>query len=192
MFPLDRAARLRAIRGAVEAGLTGRIFINFNPTSVYDPAFCLRTTVAAIDRAGIEPGRVVFEIVESDESHPDLPRITRYYRDAGFGVALDDLGAGFGSLNLLTELKPDFVKLDMQLTRGVDLDPYKGAILLKPIEMAHKLGIETVAEGIETEAEYTWVRDHGVDYVQGYLIARPAYPPPSPRRVGAAGLAVFA
>ncbi len=180
IFPLDRAARLRAIRAAVEARLPGLIFINFNPTSVYDPAFCLRTTVAAIDDAGIAPGRIVFEVVESDEPHPDLPRIVRYYRDAGFRVALDDLGAGFGSLNLLTELRPDFVKLDMRLVRDVDRDPYKAGILAKLLEMARDLGVGTIAEGIETEAESAWVHDHGVDYLQGYLIARPAFPPTAP------------
>lgn len=187
MFPLDRAARLRAIRGAVESGVSGRLFINFNPTSIYDPAFCLRTTVAAIEAAGIDPSDVVFEVVESDEAHPDLDRISRFYRRAGFRIALDDLGAGFGSLNLLSALRPDFIKLDMQLIRGVDRDPYKADVVSQILEMARKLGVGTVAEGVETEAEFAFVRDHGADFVQGYLIARPACPPTSPRMVRARG-----
>jgi EAL domain-containing protein (putative c-di-GMP-specific phosphodiesterase class I) len=185
MFPLDRAARLRAIRGAVEAGVSGRLFINFNPTSIYDPAFCLRTTIAAIARAGIDPADVVFEVVESDEVHPDLKRITRFYRDAGFRVALDDLGAGFAGLNLLSPLRPDFIKLDMGLIRDVDRDPYKAGVVAQLLVMARRLGIGTVAEGIETESELAFVREHGVDYVQGFLIARPACPPAAPRAIGA-------
>ena len=187
MFPLDRAARLRAIRGAVEAGVSGRLFINFNPSSVYDPAFCLRTTVAAVARAGLDPADVVFEVVESDEAHPDLKRITRYYRDAGFRVALDDLGAGFAGLNMLSTLRPDFIKLDMALIREVDRDPHRAGVVAQLLEMARRLGVGTVAEGVETASELAFVRDHGVDYVQGFLIARPACPPSAPKSIGARG-----
>ena len=186
LFPLDRAARLSAIRCAASHGLDvgeTRLFINFNPTSIYDPNFCLRTTVAAISETAFRPDRVVFEVVESDhvDDFDHLARIADFYREAGFKIALDDLGAGYGSLNLLTRLKPDFVKLDMHLIRGVDRDRYKAGLVRKLLEMARDLEIESVAEGIETEAEWSWVRDHGVDYVQGYLFARPACPPPPSR-----------
>ena len=105
----------------------------------------------------------------------------RSYRDAGFKVALDDLGSGFSSLNLLTMLCPDFIKLDMGLIRDVDSHPVKATIALKLLEAARELGIATIAEGVETLAEWAWVRDHGADYVQGYLFARPGSPPPAPR-----------
>ena len=158
LFPLDRAARLSAIRSAVSHGLddgNSRLFINFNPTSVYDPVFCLRTTVSAIAETGLKRDRIVFEVVESDqiEDIGNLTKITDYYRNAGFKVALDDLGSGYGSLNLLCGLKPDFVKLDMQLMRGIDQDFYKAQIVGKLLEMAQRLGVMTVAEGIETEGE---------------------------------------
>ncbi len=181
LFQLDRAARLAAIREAMTHGIRDRLFINFNPSSVYDPAYCLRSTVSAIEAAGIEPGQVVFEIVESDRFDADLVGIVASYRRSGFRVALDDLGAGYGSLNLLSTLKPDIVKLDMKLTRDVDRDDYKAEVTSTLLEMARKLGITTVAEGIETPEELRWVRDHGVDLVQGFLIARPASPPPRPR-----------
>ena len=88
-------------------------------------------------------------------------------------MALDDLGAGYGSLNLLHQLQPDVIKLDRELIRGVDRDPYKAVIAEKLLELAQKLGITTLAEGIETAGELQWVRDHGVDLVQGFFIARP-------------------
>ncbi len=183
MFQLDRAARLTAIRTAVSLNLETMLFINFNPTSIYDPAFCLQSTIAAIRESSIRPAQIVFEVVESEEiADPGhLRRIIDFYREAGFRVALDDLGAGFGSLNLLADLKPDFVKLDMQLIRGVDADPYKAAIVSKLLEMAQSLKIASIAEGIETEGEWDWVRRHGADYVQGYLFARPANPPHPPK-----------
>jgi EAL domain-containing protein (putative c-di-GMP-specific phosphodiesterase class I) len=186
MFSLDREARLTAIRCGVAEGLDAgdtRLFINFNPTSIYDPVYCLRSTVAAIAKSAFRPGRIVFEVVESDqiEDIGHLIRIVEYYRDAGFGIALDDLGSGYGSLNLLSRLKPDFVKLDMQLIHEVDRSPYKASIVRKLLEMARELGVETIAEGIETEAEWSWVREHGAEYSQGFLFARPESPPPRPR-----------
>jgi EAL domain-containing protein (putative c-di-GMP-specific phosphodiesterase class I) len=100
----------------------------------------------------------------------------RFYRDAGFRVALDDVGAGYSSLNLLHQLRPDFVKLDMDLIRGVDGDPYKALIAGKIIEIATALGIETIAEGIETPGELEWAQTNGATYAQGFGIARPGVP----------------
>ena len=180
LFQLDREARLTAIREAVAHEIHENLFINFNPSSIYDPTYCLRSTISAIDEAGIEPGRVVFEVVESDHVEVDLLGIMTSYREAGFLVALDDLGAGYGSLNLLSDLRPDIVKLDMRLVRDVDRDRYKAGITSKLLEMALRLDIKTVAEGIETPGEFEWFRDHGADYAQGYYIARPGSPPPRP------------
>ena len=180
LFQLDRAARLTAIRESVAHRVREKLFINFNPSSIYDPAFCLKSTISAIEAAGIEPSRVVFEVVESDQIDVDLLGIIKSYRRAGFQVALDDLGAGYGSLNLLSSLQPNFVKLDMRLVRDVVSDHYKAGITSKILEMAQKLGIKTIAEGIETEAELGWFRDHGADFVQGFHIARPSCPPPRP------------
>ncbi|MGP0066319.1 MAG: EAL domain-containing protein [Isosphaeraceae bacterium] len=197
LFNLDRAARLTAIKKAAEHGLDAsgtRLFINFNPTSIYDPVYCLRSTVAAINATAFDPQRIVFEVVESDqiEDLGHLARIADYYRGSGFKIALDDLGSGYGSLNLLGALRPDFVKLDMQLVRGVDRDPFKAGIVRKLLEMARDLGIGTVAEGIETEEEWAWVREHGADYVQGYLFASPNNPPPRPTVPASIGASVLA
>ncbi len=183
LFGLDRLARLTAIREAVRHAVAGRLFVNFNPSSIYTPSACLRTTFRAVEAAGLDPARIVFEVVESDEVRDTdhLLGILREYRAAGFAVALDDVGAGYSSLNLLAKLRPDFVKLDMGLTRGVDADPYKARVVGKLLEMARDLDIRTVAEGVETVGEWEWVRDHGADLVQGYLFARPACPPAAPK-----------
>ncbi|WP_426750628.1 EAL domain-containing protein [Myxococcus sp. Y35] len=179
LFQLDLAARTTAVREAVKHGLDAHLFINFTPTAIYDANSCLRSTVEAIHAAGIPPERVVFEIIETDQTADaeHLRAIVDFYRRTGFQVALDDLGAGFSSLNLIHRLRPDIIKLDMELVRDVHLDPYKGSIVEKLLEIARTLGIRTVAEGIETHEELRWVRAHGVDFVQGYLISRPQSPP---------------
>jgi EAL domain-containing protein (putative c-di-GMP-specific phosphodiesterase class I) len=176
---LDRAARLSAIAAAHQHNVHARLFINFMPTAVYDPVACLRSTVDAIDAAGIRHDRIVFEVVES--SHPQelehLKSVLRFYREAGFSVALDDLGSGFSSLNLLHQLRPDLLKLDLELVRNVHLDSYKASITEKILEIAQKLNIETVAEGIESPEELDWLRERGATYAQGYLIGKPAVSP---------------
>jgi diguanylate cyclase (GGDEF)-like protein len=176
---LDRMARLSAIRQFSQNQLTGQIFINFSPTALYDPVSCLRSTVEAIDQAGLSHHQVTFEVVESanpqDLAH--LKTVLRYYRDSGFQIALDDLGSGYSGLNLLHQLRPDFIKLDMELIRGVHQNPYKASITGKILEIADKLNIQTVAEGIECAEELDWLRQHGATYAQGYLIAKPSAVP---------------
>ncbi|MDX2211748.1 MAG: EAL domain-containing protein [Oculatellaceae cyanobacterium bins.114] len=176
---LDLAARRSAIRGADHYNLKAHLFINFMPVAIYDPISCLKTTVQAIDNAKIPHHQVVFEVVESN--HPQdldhLMLILKYYREAGFLVALDDFGAGCSSLNLLHQLRPDFIKLDMELIRRVHQDAYKALITEKILEIAQQLNIKTVAEGIESFEELSWVCDRGVDFVQGRLIAKPCNPP---------------
>ncbi|WP_197064727.1 EAL domain-containing protein [Leptolyngbya sp. KIOST-1] len=185
---LDRAARLSTIAQAHQHHIRERIFINFTPTALYDPVSCLRSTVEAIDRAGISHSQVVFEVVESDnfQDLEHLKTVLNYYREAGFAVALDDLGSGYSGLNLLHQLRPDFIKLDMELIRDVHLDIYKASITEKLLEIAQKLNIQTVAEGIECVEELHWLQQRGADFAQGYLIAKPsAVPTRTPPRFAA-------
>lgn len=179
VFKLDTLARSHAIRAAHSHGLQDLIFINFSPTSVYDPTTCLRMTVRAIDEAGFPHNNIVFEVAESEQP-PDLGhliKILKFYQDAGFRIALDDFGSGYSNLNLIHQLEPDFIKLDMYLIRDVHTDIHKAMITEKILEIAQRLEIETIAEGVESVEELNWVRERGATYVQGYLIAKPSHPP---------------
>jgi EAL domain-containing protein (putative c-di-GMP-specific phosphodiesterase class I) len=178
LVQLDLAARKSAIERMVLDDIPEILFVNLTPSTIDDPLSSLSETVAMIDAAKIPHDRIVFEVVESDQAQDvnQLRALLRYYRDAGFRVALDDVGAGYSSLNLLHQLRPDFVKLDMDLIRGVDTDPYKALIAQKIIEIANALFIETIAEGVETPEELAWVQRHGATYAQGFGIARPGVP----------------
>ena len=118
LFQVDRAARLSAIRQAQHCKLDSLIFINFTPTAIYDPVNCLASTVKLNHDTDITPDRVVFEVVESEqvEDGAHLTKILKFYREAGFRIALDDLGSGYASLNRMSELRPDYVKA----RRGAD------------------------------------------------------------------------
>ena len=181
LFQVDLAARRAAITGAAQHNIRQKVFINFSPNSIYNPYTCLDSTVAMIDEVGLQREQVVFEIIESERlpemSH--MKRIMNFYREKGFGVALDDVGAGYSSLAVLLELRPDYIKIDKTLIQGVHADADKAVVVGKLIEMAQHLNIQTIAEGIETQAEADWAKEQGADYLQGYFFARPATPPPA-------------
>jgi EAL domain-containing protein (putative c-di-GMP-specific phosphodiesterase class I) len=175
---IDHAARAATVDAMLRGEVSGRVFINISPITAQDPVEAVDTTLAALTRAQMSPDRIVFEVTEADHSLDldMLRRVLDSYRAAGFGVALDDVGAGYSSLNLLHQLRPDFIKLDMELIRNVHTDGYKALIAQKILEIARSLGVRTVAEGVEVADELSWVCDHGADFVQGYLIARPGEP----------------
>ncbi len=128
LHTVDLIARRTALKSAADAGLTdSTIFVNFDPSSIYDPTYCLRSTGALVDELGLKPWNVVFEVTESHQSRDEnhLRGILDVYRSAGFRVALDDIGSGFSGLRLLSRLKPDFIKIDMDLVRGIDEDPFR-------------------------------------------------------------------
>lgn len=179
---IDQAARWIAIREAARHEIRSKIFINFAPSGSDDPLACLRKTVRLLDEHGIRRDQVVFEIVES-ERIPDrrsLRWLLGQYRDLQFKVALDDVGAGYSTLTMLQDVRPDYSKLDAALIRNVDRDEYKAVLLSKLLEASRQLGVTTIAEGVETSGEYEWLQEHGADYVQGFYVARPGSPPPTP------------
>jgi EAL domain-containing protein (putative c-di-GMP-specific phosphodiesterase class I) len=179
LFQVDLAARQCAIRSAAQYQIHVPVFINFSPNAIYDPTFCLRSTMRLIRELGLSAQNIVFEVNEAEhvQNVGHLQHILNFYRKTGFRVALDDLGAGYASLNLIHQLRPDIIKLDKELIRDVHRDTYKAVLAQKIFELANQLNLQTVAEGIETPEELAWVRAHGATLVQGYLIARPAAHP---------------
>src|SRR5205823_3337617 len=114
---VDSAACRSAIREAARHGPDMCVFINFSPAAIEDPIAHLEGTVQAIEEARLPRDRVVFEVVEADRFADAglLDAVLAAYKSAGFRVALDDLGAGWSTLNLVHRLRPDFIKLDRDL-----------------------------------------------------------------------------
>jgi EAL domain-containing protein (putative c-di-GMP-specific phosphodiesterase class I) len=124
----------------------------------------------------------VFEVVESeqirDEDH--LKDIVDYYRAKGFRIALDDVGSGYSSLNLLVALEPDVIKVDLKIIRDIDKLPANQAVFQALAGIAAQTGALLLAEGVETAAELDWCRAHGASLAQGYFWGPPvALPDPS-------------
>ncbi|MBX9808905.1 EAL domain-containing protein [Candidatus Gracilibacteria bacterium] len=127
-----------------------------------------------VEKYGIDLSRFTFEILENIEflTPVALDNINYFYKK-GVLIAIDDYGTGFSSLAKLRKLHAHFLKLDMSLIHGIDMNPDNMADVRFAIRTAHKMGAEVIAEGVETEAERRTLKELGVDYLQGYLIGRP-------------------
>lgn len=146
-----------------------RIAINVSPPLIEHPGL---TEVLE----SIEPGRLILEITEHMEAE-DFQRTRRLLnplRRRGVHVAMDDTGSGFSSLSRIIELSPEVIKLDFGLVHGIDFDPVRRSLATAIVNFASDVSAIVVAEGIETEDELRTVRDLGVHYGQGFLLARPA------------------
>ncbi|WP_448575558.1 EAL domain-containing protein [Thermomicrobium sp.] len=175
---LDVRARILALEQAKKHELDGLLFIDFTPSAIYDPTTCLQTTWAAAEQLRIDPGKVVFEVIES-ESLTNLRHAANLLaasRQHGFRVALDDIGSAHSGLVWLSALQPDFVKIDRQLTAGLAADAAKRAIVAKLAELCRQIGARTIAEGLEDEADASVAVELGVDFLQGYLFGHPQIP----------------
>ncbi|SHJ62369.1 EAL domain, c-di-GMP-specific phosphodiesterase class I (or its enzymatically inactive variant) [Desulfatibacillum alkenivorans DSM 16219] len=182
LFFLDRLCRQTAIKDASKHNISAKLFINFNPTSIYNPVHCLKSTLRTIKECGVSYDQIVFEVVETDriQDVEHLLTIVSFYKNMGFGLALDDLGAGYSSLNLLHRIQPDFIKIDLELIRDVHKNESKGVIVRNLLAIARDLGIQSIAEGVEQIEEWQWLKANGADYTQGYLLAKPSPVPPDP------------
>lgn len=176
-FNLDRQCRINAIRTAQKTpGNPGKLFINFMPTVIYDPKVCLKTTHAVVEEMGINPSDIVFEVVESEmiEDYNHLIVILDHYKKFGYMTALDDVGAGYSTLSRFDQLLTNYIKVDISYINGIASSPSKQAYLDKVLEIKVLTGVKIIAEGIETEEDYVYVKEKGVDLVQGYYFAKPS------------------
>ncbi|MES1176352.1 MAG: EAL domain-containing protein [Myxococcales bacterium] len=147
------------------------LFVNLHPEDLCDEA--LYDVNAPLTQ--LAP-RVVLEITEraSLENIRNLRDRVAQLRSMGFRIALDDLGAGYAGLTSFTQLEPEFVKLDMELIRGIHQHEMKRKIVRSMVELCHDMGKCIVAEGVETLEECRAIVDLGCDLLQGYFLAKPA------------------
>lgn len=180
-YRFDQACRVKAIELASGLGLGQlrhcRLCINFMPNAVYHPESCIRATVEAARQFDFPLDRIVFEVTEvepmRDAKH--LASIFAEYRRRGLLTAIDDFGAGYAGLNMLAQFQPHIIKVDMELVRGIDQNAVRQAIVEGIALVCLRLGIEVVAEGIESAEESAFLLSLGIHYQQGYWFAKPGF-----------------
>lgn len=176
LYALDRLCRLTAVRHAIHIPKGIKAFINFIPTSIYSPEFCLRSTTALAEHLALATEKLVFEVVETDKVDDvnHLKTILHYYQDRGFNYALDDVGTGHSTINLLADLQPHVMKLDMKFVQGVASNKQLQVVAEQFLQKANEIGSIPLAEGIETEEDFDWLKQRGYQLFQGYLFGKPS------------------
>lgn len=178
LYALDRVCRMAAVRHSA-AIKDVKAFINFIPTSIYSPEFCLRSTINLANELGIDPRQLVFEVVETEkvDDIDHLRDILAFYKKKGFQYALDDVGEGYSTIEMLADLEPHYMKLDMQYVQGVAEDAEKQKTALRFLKKALEIGSVPLAEGIETKEDFEWLKQQGYELFQGYYFGKPSKEP---------------
>ncbi len=176
---VEHMCRRVVLERFAELDLPGKLFLNVSPEMLLQPHARRGETLGYIDEVGINPERVIIELTENQPTYDyDLLReAVMHYRGMGFQIAIDDLGEGFSSLRLWSELRPEYVKIDMHFVQGINHDPVKLQFVRSIQEIAEESGTVVIAEGIETQTELLLIRDLRIAYGQGYHIARPQATP---------------
>lgn len=179
IFMLDRLSRETHIFNAANKipNIDSKfVLINYLPSSIYRPEFCLRSTSKAASSANVPPENIIFEVVETEriDDIDHLVSILDYYRKSGFKVALDDVGSGFSSLNILADLHPDLIKIDLTLIQRARDSAIHRDVCQALVEIGRQRNVLVLAEGIETEEDKQFVTDIGADLMQGFLVGKPS------------------
>ncbi len=151
-----------------------RMAVNLSPLQFRDPDL-LAFIEKALDHSGVSGACLELEITEGVlmSGHAYIDEILASLSNRGVNISMDDFGTGYSSLSYLRAYPFDVLKIDQSFVRDISVDPEDQALIDATIAMAHGLNLKVVAEGVETEAQLTYLKKRGCDYAQGYLFAKP-------------------
>ena len=168
-----------ALRNFSKLSVNGRLFINASYQTLEQYQLLESSILSAVYQYAINPRRIVLELTEYSPIHNinALKRAVTKLHRIGFSVALDDLGAGHSSLQLWSQLDPDYVKLDRHFIHNIESDPIKQRFVRSLVDLARNQGCRIIAEGVQTCEEAQWLAEVQVRLMQGYYFARPRIHP---------------
>ena len=175
LFELDRVCRKKALQSARHLPADKHVFVNTLPNTIHDPEFRGKYLKDFLHDLSISPGNIVFEITEGAavENYGLFREAVNYYTDMGIAVAIDDMGTGYSTLELIIEINPQFLKFDISMVKNIDKSLLKRELLKALIAVAKQIDAVVIAEGIETKAELDTLVELGVHMGQGFLFSRP-------------------
>ena len=171
----DQCIREGAIKMAAQLGLKSNLNLNFISACLQFSREYLLDTINIFKENNLSINQLIVEILEEDiiHDHVSFSKLINEFRGQGVKVAIDDFGAGYSGLNLLASFQPDIIKLDMHLIRNIQEHGPRQAIIKAILQICISLGIDVIAEGVETVEEYYWLKKNGIYLFQGYLFAKP-------------------
>ncbi len=180
LMALEHLCREMAIASAVRYAIQDHLFLNITPSVIDDPAFLSGMTRKILAEHGLDPRQIILEITEHSaiSNFDTFRRSIDHYRRQGFGIAIDDAGAGYSSLQSIAELNPDYIKIDRAFITNLEQNPLKQDMVKAMVDIARSCRAKVIGEGVETLAELLSLMRLNVDYAQGFYLARPEVPPP--------------
>jgi len=179
LVELDRLCRMRALLSSARIPSSARIFVNTLPGTIRDPQFRGKPLIDFLSKAQVSPDRIVIEITEKlvIENYSLFREAMAYFTDLGMSFAVDDVGAGYSGLESIARLKPHFLKIDINLVREVHESVVNREMVKAILSLGHGIGATVIAEGIHSAEESNALLAMGVDYGQGFYLARPELGP---------------
>jgi diguanylate cyclase (GGDEF)-like protein len=175
-WELETLCRKKALENAKHIiSENKKLFLNVNPNIIHDKEFKDGFTKNRLEKYGLDLHNIVFEITERTaimDIEAFLGSI-EHYRIQNYGIAIDDVGSGYSGLNVINDIKPDIMKLDMNLIRNIDEDKTKQFLCKAMVDFGKNTGIKVIAEGIETEKELQMLIKLDVELGQGYFLGIP-------------------
>ncbi|OJU15420.1 MAG: diguanylate cyclase [Clostridiales bacterium 43-6] len=175
LWDLELVCRTCALESAYQSKNDLKLFLNVNTNIIHDEKFMSGFTKEYIRQFDIDAENIIFEITEKNaiEDMYGFKKTIEHYKNQSYKIAIDDAGAGYSGLNLITDIKPHYIKLDMKLIRDIDKDGIKYSLVKSLYEFSKLANIHLIAEGIETYDELSSLIHIGIHYGQGFFIQPP-------------------
>jgi EAL domain-containing protein (putative c-di-GMP-specific phosphodiesterase class I)/GGDEF domain-containing protein len=176
LLELERLCRKNALRAAQSMNIRHKLFLNSSPRALQDKDFSPDQLAQYVAELGLQQNGIVLEITErvAIQEWASFKKVLRQFRNHGFQIAIDDMGAGYSSLQAIAELEPDYLKFDISLVRNIHENLIKKGLLETLVSLSSKIRASVIAEGIEEKEEYQALRSLGVQLGQGYFFASPS------------------
>ena len=176
LYELDLQLREKAISKFSNIEIENlKIFYNLDNRIIYNKKYTQGNTAKILDKYKLDKNRICFELSEKGTAIEQnaLSFMIQKYKESGYSIAIDDFGIGVSGLKLLYFSEAHVIKLDRFFITNIDQDSKKKLFCSSIIEMAHIMGMQVIAEGIETAKEFYTCKDIGADFIQGYLVQYP-------------------
>jgi EAL domain-containing protein (putative c-di-GMP-specific phosphodiesterase class I) len=175
VMDFERLCRHTAVRAAKDVKKMGLLFLNASAKAVEDPEWTVGIMDTLLSQSGFSASDVVVEITERTAivHYDDFQSALRTFKERGYRVAVDDMGAGYASFQSLASIEPDFLKFDVSLVRDIDKSSIKRSLLDSLRQLAEKINARVIAEGVERAEERDALLALGIELGQGWLFHKP-------------------
>lgn len=176
--PVEKLCRGVILRTFLRLGVREKLFVNITQESLFE-LLSEDHSRGLFGEAELKPSSIILELTEQHpfEDHERLKEVMQRLRAQGFEFALDDLGEGYSTLRLWSELRPQYVKIDKHFIQSIQRDPIKLQFVRSIQQIAENINTRVIAEGVETQAELIILKSLGIHYCQGFYVARPTESP---------------